>query len=205
MGGKGILVCEKDTDRKEIEDFLNSTSNDIVVQEGLKQSEQMAYLNSSSVNTIRIMTLLRKNGSVKICSSCVRIGLEGSKVDNASSGGIVVGVSEFGQLNKIAYDPDGKSYSAHPSSGVKFDNIVIPSYDKVKDVVVREALSTPQFRLISWDIAIDEREEPILIEANLFVGELEFHQLNNGPIFGDETEEILNEVFSSRKIIRYPF
>lgn len=199
IGGKGILVCEENTSRKEIEEFLNSTSNDIVVQEGLRQSERMAYLNSSSVNTIRIMTLLRKDGSVKICSSCVRVGLEGSKVDNASSGGIVVGVSESGRLNKIAYGPDGRSYTTHPSSGVKFDTIEIPSYNKVKDVVIREALNTPQFRLISWDIAIDDKEEPILIEANLFVGELEFHQLNNGPIFGDETEEILNEVFTSKR------
>lgn len=38
--------------------------------------------------------------------------------------------------------------------------------------------------------------EPVLIEANLCSGELDFHQLNNGPIFGDETKEILMEVFN---------
>lgn len=63
----------------------------------------------------------------------------------------------------------------------------------------------PLFRLISWDIAIDENDSPVLIEANLFVGELEFHQLNNGPIFGEETEDILKEVFQSNKRIKYPF
>ena len=29
-------------------------------------------------------------------------------------------------------------------------------------------------------------------------GEIDFHQLNNGPLFGDDTKEILDEVFSSR-------
>lgn len=28
-------------------------------------------------------------------------------------------------------------------------------------------------------------------------GEIDFHQLNNGPLFGDDTEEILKEVFGS--------
>jgi hypothetical protein len=48
---------------------------------------------------------------------------------------------------------------------------------------------------VSWDIAFDEQENPVLIEANLKDGELDFHQLNNGPLFGDDTEKILDEVF----------
>ena len=53
----------------------------------------------------------------------------------------------------------------------------------------------PHFRLISWDIALDKNNNPIIIEANLKYGEIDFHQLNNGPLFGDDTKEILNEVF----------
>ena len=51
-----------------------------------------------------------------------------------------------------------------------------------------------------------EDDEPILIEANLCDGELDFHQLNNGPIFGDETEDVLKEVFThSRGISKNKF
>ena len=50
--------------------------------------------------------------------------------------------------------------------------------------------------MISWDIAIGEDELPVLIEANLYFGQLDFHQLNNGPLFGEDTEEILHEVFA---------
>lgn len=205
MGGKGVLACDESTSHEEISSFIAANPNDIIVQEGIVQSKMMARLNPSSVNTIRIVTLLRKDYSVKICSTCVRMGLKGSKVDNASSGGIVVGVDETGRLNKTAFGPDGKSYSKHPTSGVNFDSIVIPSFEKVKKAVSEQAAAVPLFRLISWDIAIDYNDEPILIEANLFVGELEFHQLNNGPIFGEETEDILNEVFQSKKKLKYPF
>ena len=56
----------------------------------------------------------------------------------------------------------------------------------------------PRFRLVSWDFAIDPDGEPVLIEANLHYGELDFHQINNGPIFGEDTEKILKEVFNKR-------
>ena len=44
-------------------------------------------------------------------------------------------------------------------------------------------------------MACDENNEPGLIEANLCDSELDFHQLNNGPVFGEDTELILQEVF----------
>lgn len=53
----------------------------------------------------------------------------------------------------------------------------------------------PHFRLISWDFAVDIDHEPVMIEANLRYGELDFHQLNNGPLFGKDTRKILDEVF----------
>ena len=57
----------------------------------------------------------------------------------------------------------------------------------------------PHFRLVSWDIAIDESGEPILIEMNSAYGGPELHQFSNGPIFGEDTEEILEEVFGNNK------
>ena len=45
------------------------------------------------------------------------------------------------------------------------------------------------------DFAVDDNEEVVLIEANLCDGELDFHQLNNGPLFGDDQIEIFDEVF----------
>ena len=33
------------------------------------------------------------------------------------------------------------------------------------------------------------------IEVNLTYGEISFHQFNNGPLFGEDTREILDEIF----------
>lgn len=37
-----------------------------------------------------------------------------------------------------------------------------------------------------------------IIEANLCDGQLDLHQLTNGPLFGDDTVKILDEVFSAK-------
>jgi hypothetical protein len=53
----------------------------------------------------------------------------------------------------------------------------------------------PHFKLVSWDIAIDDTNEAVLIEANMRKGGIDIIQFNSGPIFGDLTERVLDEVF----------
>lgn len=168
---------------------------DLVIQQRIKQSDVLAKINSDSVNTLRLISLLKKDGSVKIYSSILRMGIKGSKVDNASSGGISVGINEDGSLKDVAFSNDGVRYTEHPTSHVKFGDFVIPNFGLARDMVIKLHPRFPHFRLISWDIAVDINDEPLLIEANLCDGELDFHQLNNGPVFGDDTEQILSEVF----------
>ncbi len=199
MGGKGVFFIDKKTSLSEIEEMVKKCINDdIVVQKVLSQSKVLSTINASSINTIRLLTLLRRNGTVKICSIVLRMGVGGSKVDNASSGGIVVGVDEDGRLKDVAYNVKGERFFEHPDSHIKFNDFFIPNFDKIKQIVREQAVNLPYFRLVSWDIAIDENNEPVLIEANLCRGELDFHQLTNGPVFGDDTEEILNEVFNDK-------
>jgi hypothetical protein len=191
-GGHGVKYLSSSV----AAEYSKTIASDIVIQKPIEQSPVLSAINPSSVNTIRILTFLRKDGSVKICSMILRMGIGDSKVDNASSGGITVGIQESGNLKRKAYSVDGMCYDLHPTTGIEFDKIKIPNISLIKDLVLNQAPNFPHFRLISWDIALDKDNCPILIEANLCDGELDFHQLNNGPVFGDETEEILSEVFS---------
>lgn len=176
-------------------DQIRNVSGDLVIQKGIIQSKTLSLLHQSSVNTIRHMSFMSKTGEVKILSSILRMGAGGSKVDNASSGGITTGIEADGRLKSVAYSVVGNKFNEHPSTHIKFSNIVVPNFDKTIDLVLKAHPKFPHFRLISWDIALGENDEPILLEANLCDGELDFHQLNNGPIFKEHTKEILNEVF----------
>ena len=53
--------------------------------------------------------------------------------------------------------------------------------------------------MISWDFAIDELANPVLIEVNLSYGGVDVHQMSNGPVFGEMTADILDEVFKKGK------
>lgn len=187
VGGHGIAFWNNDCD-EDIEDILRK-SNDVVVQELIQQHSVLSAIHHDSVNTIRIMTMTTEKG-VKIISSILRMGVGKSKVDNVSSGGIAVGIDSNGILKSKAFAGNGTCYTKHPD-GACFTGVKIPGYHECLDISKKIAPRLARYsRLTSWDFAIDKEGKPILIEANLHFGELDFHQMCNGPIFGDEDTTI---------------
>lgn len=194
-GGKGITFWNSETDSEDTLLKLFRSEQNLIVQEIVSQHESLAKLHPMSLNTIRIMTLLIDN-EVRILSSVVRMGVGKSKVDNASSGGIVCGIKENGQLRDFAYDIHGNIYHDTHPQGCRFEEIIVPNFDScvvlVKDLALRMCGYS---KLISWDLAIDQFGKPKLIESNLTFGQLDFHQLCNGPILGTDTN-FINRVFA---------
>lgn len=197
-GGAGI----KFWNNSETKDALYNAiiGENIVVQEVVKQHPVMAHLHEGSLNTIRIMVLVH-NGEVTPLSTVVRMGVNNAKVDNASSGGIVCGVDKNGCLKDCAYNTKAIRFEKHPQGAI-FQEHIIPNFDKCKDLVKKLA---PRFayisRLQSWDMAIDINGEPTLIEANLTCGQIDFQQMCNGPIFGDNTEKLLKYIIQNNKFL----
>ena len=195
--GNGMNHAERM--KREFQETVGAMKADLVVQRPIRQHPDLAKINDSSVNTIRMLSLLTEDG-VKIYSTILRMGVSGAKVDNASSGGITCGVlpdghcRDFGFYSYVGGGKNKKRFE-HPTSGMKFGEIVIPHFDKLKELVLAAHPMMPFFRMISWDLAVDEEGDAVLIESNLCDGELDFHQLNNGPLFGDDTEMILKEVY----------
>lgn len=184
---------------KFLKETIRRLGKDIVVQEPIKQSQILSSLNPSSVNTIRVLSFLKKDGSVKIYSQFLRIGRKGSKVDNGFAGGIGCGINPDGSLKEFGFTSKGEKFSHHPDTGVKIDSITIPGYIELLEKVKIFHPQFPNFRLISWDFALDEDNTPILIEFNIYCGGVFFNQIQDGPAFGEDTREILDEVFKNKK------
>lgn len=198
-GGKGILFFDVKTDPVEkLKDWIWNNDN-IVVQEAIKQHSELDRLHPQSINTIRIITFVF--GEVHVLSSVLRMGVGGAKVDNASSGGIVCGIEPSGQLKPEAFDVKANRYDSHPS-GARFEDITVPNFKSCLELCKELALRLVQFsKLISWDIAINEKGAPILVEANMSWGELDFHQMCNGPLFGELTHEVLDYLYDNNKFL----
>ncbi len=121
----------------------------------------------------------------------MRIGSEGSSVDNTSSGGIYCHVNNEGFLNEKGYFGNGK-YVFETDSKIVLKNFEIPHFHDVLSIIKDLHFQVPQFRMISWDFAIDQNNNPVLIEYNVR-GQGMDGQGTYGPLFGRFTDEILGE------------
>lgn len=195
-GGHGVTFISQGDDMMErIGEVAAETPTDVIIQRRVWQHEKMAAINPSSVNTLRLYSVLGKDGDVKVYSAVLRTGVGDTKVDNYSSGGLSVGITEEGTLRKVAFNKLGEQVDTHPTTGLVFENYAIPSYGKAVELAKKAHVLVPHFRSVSWDIAITEDGLPILIEGNLCRGGIDLLQLSNGPLFGADTKKILDEVF----------
>lgn len=85
-----------------VEDFLNCMKADFVIQEYIECSDDLCKLHNRSVNTFRICSYRWKD-EIRICPIVLRMGVGNSCVDNASAGGIYIGVEENGNLLSKAH------------------------------------------------------------------------------------------------------
>lgn len=200
-GGAGVSFFERvdEATWEKIKKVVSSIPTDIVIQRKLEQHSKLAELNSASVNSLRLYSVLHTDGTVKIYSAVLRVGVGDTRVDNYSSGGISCGVTEEGTLRRYAYNKKGAKVTEHPVSGITLEGFQVPFYDKAVALVQRTHPTIPHFRSVSWDIAIVEDGTPVLIEANLCRGGIDLLQLDNGPLYGDDTEKILAEVFGKKQ------
>jgi len=199
--GGGRNICFIDAKevagmRKEVAHAITAFRQDYIIQEIIEQHEYLKRINPESINTIRTMSFFSKE-KVHVLSSVLRMGINAARVDNQAAGGISCGILQDGRLCRYAFDKYGMALEKHPQ-GFVFENSIVPSYSAVLDIIKREHVKLGHFRLISWDFAIDKYGFPVLIENNLRFQEINFHQLGNGPLFGDLTDEVLEEVFGRR-------
>lgn len=195
-GGRDVLFFHEPS-LNEINDLLDSLpSKNLIFQEVIKQSKITESFHKDSINTIRIITLLIDN-KVRILHSVLRYGVNNSRVDNANSGGRFCGINEDGTFYNTAFDLYGNEYNL-PIDETFLSKYKIPCMGKINSLVTDLAQKFPHFRLISWDIALDSYNEPVIIEANFNMGDVDIIQPIFGPFFGKYTDDVLNEVYFNK-------
>lgn len=200
MAGHGIVFWNEEEGIEVLKKMLLEHDN-YIIQELIHQHDDINKIYSQCVNSIRIVTCHFK-GKTEVLSAVIRIGQGGNKLDNASQGGLFCGINEDGTLKKYGYSKYGETCTVHPQGAV-FSECRIPNFEKCKKLVID--LSNRFLRiskLISWDLAVDENGEPMLIEVNLCYGGTDIHQIANGPLFGDKTEDVVDCVFRKQKKYR---
>ena len=166
--GVGIERHTKEEWRGREEAFLQELRDKKIgiVEERVIQHPKMAEMCPTSVNTIRIATLLgdKKQG---IVYAFLRIG-NGKVMDNADQGGMAARIDlESGTLLTVGADKQGNTYTEHPMTHTPIIGFQIPYFKEACDMCLKAAQKVPQMRFVAWDVAITEKG-PVFIEGNSF-------------------------------------
>lgn len=191
--GLGIEIIVKITTKNEIRAMLTSKRNNLMVQEVIAQHDDLAQIHPSSVNSIRVMSMI-ENDEFKVVSSCLRVGRSGNFVDNWGAGGLSCGIDQNGICHGPFFSKTGTPFETHPD-GFNPEGFAIPGYNKLIETLKKCQDRFPQLRVISWDVAIDKNGEPVFIEWNM-KGDSQLHQLSHGPLYGEDTKRILDDFFA---------
>lgn len=136
-----------------------------LLEERVYQSEALSALNHSSVNTIRCITVRTKNG-IEIPYCFMKVGRNGSFVDNGGAGGILVGIDkQTGKLNTNGYDELNYCYEKHPDSGVVFQGYQLPEWEKMLAICTEMSSKMNKVKYIGWDMSHTD-EGWVVIEGN---------------------------------------
>lgn len=168
MCGKGIeKIKVKDYKPDALYKYLNNKKL-VILEELVHQHSIINKLHSHSVNTIRMVSILKDN-EVHIVASYMRIG-NGKIVDNFNSGGMVVPVDvKNGVIKYPAMDKAGNLYKKHPLSKINIIGFQVPLWEESLALVKKAAKEIPELGIVGWDVSITNNG-PLLIEANQFPG-----------------------------------
>ena len=195
--GRDIRLVEK----KDYTNMLKKYGKDYIVQKPLKQSDFFSKWNASSVNIVRITTLLWK-GELYNLGGIMKVGAPGGFCDQTSSkDGLharFVGINEDGSLMDRAYDHDTIS----PCSDIWGNKVCgrIEEYKEMERIALREQERFPHHKILGWDFTVDSEGRIICIEFNARIPGMNLVQYALGPVLGRKTkrgktllEEMLHE------------
>lgn len=148
-------------------DFLVKLKGSWIIQERLKQHDDLKVFKPRGVCSLKLNTIFR-DGNVEVVFSFLRIGTKIDYIDNLKTGCCFVRVdTEKGLLEKWGYykESENTRLSVHPESGIKFEGFKVPMYQKCVELAIRAHRSLPMIRSIGWDVVVT-REGPVLLEGN---------------------------------------
>lgn len=184
MCGEGVSKIKKEDypDTDAMYDDLKARKL-CLVEELIVQHPKLSEIHPDSVNTVRMVTILKEDGEADVVFAGLRIGSGGSFLDNMATGGMCAKLDpDTGVIVKPGTNYKNEVFYTHPVTKVELVGREIPHYDKVRAAVCEAAKVVPQVRYVGWDVAVTA-EGVDLIEGNEYPGHLIIQEpahLDNG-------------------------
>lgn len=188
--GRGIILVKKDNSKDammRLTEIMTYSPTKYIMEELIYQVNEMASLNNSSVNTVRISTI-NFGDSIGITHPFMRTGRSGSVVDNGGAGGIISVINQEKGRVITACDEHLHWYDIHPDSKHPLVGFQVPRWQEAIETAKELASILPDVKYVGWDLALTDRGW-VMVEGNDFGAFVGF-QLPIRTGFRPEFEEI---------------
>lgn len=164
-GGAGARVIKRDSDSAN-NLFKICKDEGLIIEEIIKQNSEIAKFNQSTLNTVRMYTLVCADKSVKVMGAVARFGRAGNVIDNFHGGGVAATIDIESGVVSQAINRAHIRTDIHPDSREVILGFKYPYWEKVKEAVCDAALKVPQMRHIGWDVCVTENGDIEFVEGN---------------------------------------
>lgn len=130
-----------------------------LLEEAIEQDKAMSAFHPASVNTIRMVTHYnKKEDRCTVVFALLRMGVNGSIVDNSSAGGIIANIDiARGVVNTPGFRRNLERHATHPDSGYSIINAEIPHWNDLIAFAESLVRKLPYIPLIGWDFALSNK------------------------------------------------
>lgn len=176
--------------------FLASYGSDWVLQEAVAQHPTLQRFCSSAVCTVRLVVYRSlTDNQPHLTAAILRVGRQGSVVDNISAGGSFLGVDiADGRIRGPFFTRYGKPVNTWNGVDVTSHEYYVPCWDAVVAQALRVAASIDRHRLLALDITVTDKEKPMLIEYNIGGFTTYFFHFTGQTVLGPWTDEVISYI-----------
>ncbi len=162
--GFGIAILQA----RDVDDELlgKLCGHHYLLEEVVEQDERMSF-GGKSVNTLRVYTVIDKQGRIEVIKALFRVGVGDAVVDNFHQGGVVYPVDLASGIveGKGVLSDFEPVILIHPGTDRTVVGFHVPRWQEVLETVRKAASITPALRYLGWDVAVTKTGIEI-IEGN---------------------------------------
>lgn len=167
LGKEKVLVNELEV---KLEDLTKRLRDGIwIVQKVVKSHQSIRKINSSALNTTRIVTM-RDGNKIVYLGGFQAFATGNALIDNWSQGSVYVGITpEKNCLKAVGYFhpsvPEKSIALKHPDSGIVFEDCQLPWLAEAVEICLKAHRFLYNHFVIGWDVVITD-DGPFILEAN---------------------------------------
>ena len=179
--GKGIHIFDKHSlDLSQLGSYGNGT-----FQRYIEQHEELEELTPNSVATLRITTVIDRDGNGSVRGCILKLG-RSTETHIRGNTHIAVPVDQTsGELGEEGFTADWFTVDKHPDNDKRFAHRSFPCFDKCRSTVLGLHRATPIVRCIGWDVTTDRNNDVQVMEWNGGYNGIVFMEAAQGPCFSD--------------------